>query len=149
MFYIGVEMSYQERNTWIFTIVAVVAYGTYVATVLTRANGAPLAHVAYVSPMLWSIGGAILASIVGSIIAAILSPGEAPKEDQRDREIYRFGEYIGQSFVVAGAIGAMGMAMGRVDYFWIANEIYLAFVLSALLASTAKFVAYRWGLPTW
>lgn len=74
---------------------------------------------------------------------------EAGKKDQRDREIYRFGEYIGQSFVVMGGVAALLMAMAEWDHFWIANVIYLAFVLSAMLGSVAKIVAYRRGFQPW
>jgi NADPH:quinone reductase-like Zn-dependent oxidoreductase len=35
--------------------------------------------------------------------------------------------------------------MAEFDHFWIANAVYLAFVLSALLGSTAKVIAYRRG----
>jgi hypothetical protein len=38
-----------------------------------------------------------------------------------------------------------GLAMAEGDHFWIANAIYLAFVLSALTASVVKIVAYRRG----
>ncbi|WP_326586172.1 hypothetical protein [Streptomyces sp. NBC_01294] len=68
-------------------------------------------------------------------------------QDQRDREIHHFGEYIGQSFVVIGGVAGLVLAMAEVDQFWIANAIYLAFVLSALLGSAAKIVAYRLGFP--
>jgi len=66
-----------------------------------------------------------------------------------DREIYRFGEYIGQSFVVIGGVAALLMAMAEWDHFWIANVIYLTFVLSAMLGSVAKIVAYRRGFQPW
>ncbi len=69
--------------------------------------------------------------------------------DQRDREINRFGDYIGQSFVIVGGVAALGLAMAELSYFWIANAIYLGFVLSSILGSTAKIVAYRWGFPRW
>jgi hypothetical protein len=39
--------------------------------------------------------------------------------------------------------------MAELPYFWIANAVYLAFFLSAALASVAKIVAYRRGLPAW
>lgn len=41
------------------------------------------------------------------------------------------------------------MAMATLDYFWIANVIYLAFVLSAVLGSVAKVIAYRRGFQPW
>ena len=49
-------------------------------------------------------------------------------------------------FLVAGAAAGMFMAMAKVDYFWIANVIYLGFVLWAVGGSVLKLVAYRRGL---
>jgi len=140
-------MSREERNTWIFGVVAIIAYAAYVIVIVRRADGGPISDVAYVAPMLWSIGLAILASIILGILASIVSGRDAQLKDQRDREIYRRSEYIGQSFVIAGAVAALVMAMAQWQYFWIANVIYLAFVLSAVLSSTARIVAYRKGFP--
>ena len=130
-------------------MVTVGAFGAYLVTILGRAQGIPLTEVPYVGAMLWTIGAAIVASIVGRIVVAIAWPKEADKKDQRDKEIHRFGEYVGQSFVVIGAVAALLLSMAEVDHFWIANAVYLAFVLSALLGSTAKIVAYRRGFPSW
>ncbi|MFD0758828.1 hypothetical protein [Arthrobacter ulcerisalmonis] len=69
--------------------------------------------------------------------------------DQRDKEINRSGEYIGQSFVVLGAISALILAMLEAPHAYIANVIYLGFVLSALLESVSKIVAYRRGFVGW
>ena len=41
---------------------------------------------------------------------------------------------------------ALLMAMAKWDYFWIANVIYLGFVLWAVGGSALKLVAYRRGL---
>jgi len=109
------------------------------------AENTPLTEVSYVSTLLWTIGAAIAASIVLHIVVAIASPKDADKKDQRDREINRFGEYTGQSFVVIGGVAALGMSMVELSHFWIANVIYLAFVLSSILGSAAKIVAYRRG----
>jgi hypothetical protein len=38
------------------------------------------------------------------------------------------------------------LALTESDYFWIANAMYLAFVLSAFTSSVVKVVAYRRGL---
>jgi hypothetical protein len=142
-------MSFEEKNTWVFAVVTVVAFAAYLATILGRARDVPLAEVPYVGAMLWTIGAAIGAAIVGRIVVAVAWPKDADRSDQRDKEIYRFGEYIGQSLVVAGAGVALVLAMAEVDHFWIANELYLAFVLSALLGSAAKLVAYRRGFQPW
>jgi hypothetical protein len=47
---------------------------------------------------------------------------------------------------VAAAAAALVMAMAKADYFWIANVIYLGFVLWAVVGSVLKLVAYRRGL---
>ncbi|MFI1397922.1 hypothetical protein [Streptomyces sp. NPDC020681] len=142
-------MSYEEKRTWIMAVVTVAAYAAYLAIVLGRADSTPLTEVSYASTLLWTIGAAIVAAIVLNIAVAAASPEGADKKDQRDREISRFGEYIGQSFVVIGAVAALVMSVAELDYFWIANAIYLAFVLSSVLSCVAKLVAYRRGFQPW
>lgn len=143
-------MASEERTAWIMLVVSLAAYAIYAWVILAQAGNVPLPEVPYVATMLWTIGGAIAASILLNILGSIAS-GDAGsgKKDQRDREIYRFGEYVGQSFLVIGGVAALLMAMAQLPHFWIANAVYLAFVLSAGLASTAKIVAYRRGLPAW
>ncbi|MGW0518811.1 hypothetical protein [Crossiella sp. NPDC003009] len=135
-------MAIEEKRAWILLVVAICGYGTYLVLVFGRA--AP-----YVPTMLWTIGGGIVAGMVLHIVASVLTPGADGRVDQRDREIGRFGEHVGQSFVVLGGVGALGLALAGAAHFWIANAIYLAFVLSAVLGSTAKVVAYRRGFQPW
>ena len=139
-------MAFEEKRAWILAVVSLGAYAIYLTIVLGRALHTPLAEVPYVAPLLWTVGGAIVASIVLNIAASIGPAGNA-KKDQRDREIGRFGEYVGQSFVVVGGVAALLMAMAEAPYFWIANAVYLAFSLSAVLGSVAKIFAYRRGFP--
>ncbi|MFD6974659.1 hypothetical protein [Streptomyces sp. NPDC059979] len=142
-------MAVEEKRAWIMIVVTVVSYAAYLVVVLGRSGDEPLAQQPYVSALLWTVGAAIVASIALHITVALLSPEEEKTKDQRDREIHHFGEYIGQSFVVIGGVAGLVLAMAEVDQFWIANAIYLAFVLSALLGSTAKIVAYRLGFQPW
>jgi len=142
-------MAMEERRAWIMVVVTITTYPWYVVTILGRAATVPLAEVSYVGTLLWTVGGAIVGSIVLTIVVSIFFPKDADKKDQRDREIHRFGEAMGQSFVILGAVAAMLMAMAEFQYFWIANVIYLCFVLSSVLGSTAKVIAYRRGLPLW
>jgi hypothetical protein len=141
-------MAFDEKRAWIMVVTTIGAYTAYLVAVLGRADHGPLTQAPYVAALLWSVGGAIAASIVLQIVVTTASPRGAGKKDQRDREIGRFGDHIGQSFVVLGGAAALCMSMAAVDRFWISNEIYLGFVLSSLLGSTAKVVAYRRGLPT-
>ncbi|WP_182907143.1 hypothetical protein [Microbispora sp. H13382] len=142
-------MTHEEKRAWIRLVVAVIAYAAYVVAILRRAGGGPLPDVPYAAAMLWTIGGAIGASILAEIGMAIVNPGASRVIDARDREIGRLGDYTGQAFVVIGAIAAMLMAMAEWDRFWIANVIYLFFVLSAILGGITKIVLYRRSVPEW
>jgi hypothetical protein len=139
-------MSYEEKRTWIYLVSSVAAYGVYLAIVLDRATRTPLTQVPYVSALLWATGASIVASIVGGTVVDIARPGDSRHKDVRDKEIARFGEHTGRWFVIAAAAAAFVMAIARWDYFWIANVIYLGFVLWAIVGSVVRLVAYRRGL---
>jgi len=139
-------MSYEEKRTWIYLVSSVAAYGVYLAIVLDRATRTPLTQVPYVSALLWATGASIVASIVGGTFVETARPSDSRHKDVRDKEIARFGEHTGRWFVIAAAAAAFVMAIARWDYFWIANVIYLGFVLWAVGGSVLKLVAYRRGL---
>lgn len=143
-------MTLEEKRAWITLVVSVVAYATYLAIILGMMSDTPVQDVPYVSALLWTVGVSIVATIAIGILVAI--PGgikESIRKDQRDREIGRFGEYVGQSFVAIGCMAALIMAMLELDHFWIANAIYLCFTLSAILGSVAKIASYRFGFQPW
>ncbi|MGW7051577.1 hypothetical protein [Streptomyces sp. NPDC054887] len=142
-------MAFEEKRAWSMVLVTVVSYAVYLAVVLGRPADGPLTERPYVSALLWTVGAAIAASVVLHTVLAAFSPEDAGTRDQRDREIHRFGEHIGQSFVVIGGVAGLALAMAGLDQFWIANAIYLAFVLSALLGSATKIVSYRLGFHPW
>ena len=142
-------MSVSEKRAWIMVIVTTVAYTSYLAIVIGRAGNSALADVPYAWTLVGTVVGAILASILLDVISSFFAPRSAAAKDQRDREINRLGDYIGQSFLIVGAVTALCLAMIDVPSFWIANAIYLGFVLSAILGSIAKIIAYRCGFQTW
>ncbi|MCK8609086.1 hypothetical protein [Agromyces sp. C10] len=143
-------MSYEEKGTWSFLVVAIAGYAVYLWLVLSQiVGGTPVEEVDYAIPMLWTIGGAVVAGILARIAIEIASPSESTRADVRDRQIDRAGEQVGNSLVVIAGIGALVLAMLQVHWFWIANAIYLGFVLSAVLGSLAKLAMYRRGLPAW
>ena len=142
-------MTHEEKRAWIRLVVAVLGYSAYVAVIASRADGRSLPDVPYASILLWTVGAAIVASIVAEAGMAVVIPGASRAKDVRDREIGRLGEHIGQSFVVIGAVAAMLMAMADWDRFWIANVIYLCFVLSAILGGITKVIVYRKSFPQW
>jgi len=142
-------MTLEEKRAWIRLVVAVVVYSGYVVVVLGQAGGRPLAEVPYAAALLWSVGAAIVAAIVVEIVIGAANPKASLVKDVRDREIGRLGDHVGQSFVVIGAVAAMLMAVAGWDRFWIANVIYLCFVLSAVLGNVTKVIVYRRSLPQW
>jgi MFS family permease len=141
-------MSFDEKNTWAFGLIAIAGYVTYLVVILTQGT-TPLTGSAYIAPMLSTIGVAIAAGIVAGIVLGMVSTRDRTKKDERDRQIYRRGEYAGHAMVLAGAIGALILALVEAEHFWIANTIYLAFVLGAVLSSIVKIVAYRRGFAQW
>jgi hypothetical protein len=140
-------MAFEEKRAWLMAIVAVAGYAVYATIVLSRAAGRPLTEVPYAGPMLWTIGLGIVAGIVLGIVNGIASREDGLQVDERDHEIGRFGDHVGQSFVVIGGVSALVLAVVEAPYFWIANVLYLCFVLSAVLGSLAKIAAYRRGMP--
>ena len=143
-------MSFEEKKTWIYGVLAAVVPGVYFVIVLGQLRSTAITEIAYERPMLTAIGVSIVLSIVLwivlRIVVAMASPKEADKKDERDTNINRFGEYVGSHILGIGAVGALGLAMAQYEHFWIANAIYLAFVLQALTSSAVKLVAYRRGL---
>ena len=65
--------------------------------------------------------------------------------DVRDRDVGRFGEYFAGTVLGVAMIVPFALALAEVDWFWIANAMYLAFVTSAVVGATVKLVAYRRG----
>lgn len=137
------SVSFDEKVAWAYLVVAVLGYAVYL--ILLGVNGPG----AYVPLLIGTVVGAIVANILARIGISIANSREADKRDQRDREIKVFGERVGQAFVVIGALAALVLALFEAPWFWIANAVYLAFVLSAVVGSIATLVAYRKGLPAW
>ena len=139
-------MSYEEKGTWVYLVTSAVGYGVYLAIVLGRLRSVPAGQVSYVPVLLWTAGASMVASTIGRALVETARPSDSRRGDVRDKEISRFGEYAARWFVVAGAAAGLVMAMVRWEYFWIANVIYLGFVLWAVAGSVVKLVAYRRGL---
>jgi len=139
-------MSYEEKGVWVYLVTSAVAYLVYVAIVAGRVASEPVAAVSYVPVLLGTAGASILASVAGRTLVETARPSDSRRSDVRDRDISRASEFASRWFVVAGAAAGLAMAMARWDYFWIANVIYLGFVLWAVAGSALKLAAYRRGL---
>ena len=142
-------MTFLEKSNWVVLVVGVPTLLVYVALVVPQVLGKSIAEVSWVQPMIFTIGGFVVANILGNVVAAASNPGEADKKDQRDREINHFGERVGNWLIIAGSIVALVLAMTGADHFWIANAIFLGGIAGALLSSVTKIAAYHGPFQKW
>lgn len=136
-------MSYEERNTWFYGTTAVLGYGLYLLLLLPRVSEGSLTDTPYQHAMLISIGAGIAVGIIGGIVLGAFQRTGEPRGDVRDRDISRLGERIGKWFFIAAAMSAFALALLDAASFWIANALYLGFVLFALVSSIVRIAAYR------
>ena len=138
-------MTYEEKGVWVYLVVALGAYGTYLAIVLGQIATVRIADIDYTPALLWTIGASIAGAIVLRIAVEVVGPSDNQSADARDRDVKRAGDRIGFWPIIAGALGALVLAVLQAEYFWIANAIYLGFVASAVLSSIITLVLYRRG----
>ena len=138
-------MTYEEKGAWVYGLVAVVVWTGYAVVVLRLADGGPLVDVDYTSVLLGTVAASILLTAVGRVVVEMVRPSDTTRADVRDREIDRRGEYVGGIVLAVGMVGPFALTLAEADHFWIANAMYLAFVLGALVASVVKVVVYRRG----
>ena len=139
-------MTYEQKGRWVYLVVTLGAYCAYVAVILGRSGTGALVDVAYVAPMLWTIGIAIVVSIVGRIAVEIARPSRPQRADVRDRDINRSGEYLAGLILAVAMVLPLGLTMAQAGHFWIANAMYAAYVVSTVAGTVTKLVAYRRGL---
>jgi cytochrome c biogenesis protein CcdA len=138
-------MSYEERGQWVYLAATTIGYGVYLVLMLGRVGTTPLVEIEYQPILLWAIGAAVAGSIIGRILTEIVRPSESHREDVRDKEIGRFGEYVSGLILGIGMVGPFVLTLVEADHFWIANAIYLVFVVQAAAGTVIKLIAYRRG----
>lgn len=140
-------MSFQEKSNWVMIVLIAAVYGTYFAVVLGEiAELSTVRDVAYRGLLLATVIVLTVLAAATHIVLALASPREADMNDERDREINRFGEYVGGFVLAVTVLVGMGMAMFEIDHFWIANALLAGLVLSELVAGVTKVVRYRRGI---
>lgn len=138
-------MSFEEKGTWLYLVILITMSVAYVAMIAGQIGRVPLVEIDYQGAMLATIGATIVLAILGMIAIAISSPAEADKSDQRDKDINRLGEYVGGTVLAFGMIVPFGLALLEAPYFWIANGMYVVFVIAGICGTTVKLVLYRRG----
>jgi hypothetical protein len=151
-------MSFEEKISWVTLVVAVIVPVAYFSVVLPQLATTPAAQIAYQVPLIIAIVTSIVLTIIGAIVmsiatavsAEIVAPGSAEnldidRKDERDVHIGRRGELAGYYVSSVGMVGVLILTMMQFPYFWIANGLYLSFVIAAVVSSSVKLVAYRRG----
>jgi len=146
-------MSNEEKGQWVYLVVFAVTYGAYLVIILGQLGQTAPADIDYIPVMLGAIGigivlaivGRIVVGIAGGIAAEMAGQDDGQDADVRDRDIGRFGEYVAGTVLGVGMIVPFVLTLAASDYFWIANAMYLAFVLSAVVGAAVKVVTYRRG----
>jgi hypothetical protein len=138
-------MSFEEKGAWVYAVIAVALAVIYFAMVLGQLPETAAGDIDFQVPLLAVIAATIGLTIAAHIVVAIAAPDDAGKRDQRDKDINRYGEYVGGLVLGVSAVVPLILALAEVDHFWIASAIYLAFILSTTAASIVKIVAYRRG----
>lgn len=139
-------MSYEEKGAWVYLGVVLSSFAAYLAVVGPRLYETPVADVSYSSALVRTISISIIATVVVRIMVEIVRPSERHRGDARDKEINRFGEYVGGIVLAIAMLAPFILALQEADHFWIANAMYAAFVLSSLVSTSLKLVAYRRGM---
>jgi hypothetical protein len=146
-------MSSEERGQWVYFGAVVVTYAGYLLVTLGQLGQTAPADIDYIPTMLWAIGigialaiiGRIVVEIVGGIAGGIAGREEVHEADVRDRDIGRLGEYFAGTVLGVGMVVPFVLTLAEFDYFWIANAMYLVFVVAAVVGTVIKLVAYRRG----
>lgn len=142
-------MTFTEKSNWVVVVASILALLGYAVTIVPAVQGKAIPDVDFARPMIYTIVGFIVLNIVGNIVAAATNPTEADKKDQRDKEIDRYGDRIGNWVGIAGACAGLFLAMARQDYFWIANSIFVMGLLGGLLGASLKVAAYHGPFQRW
>ena len=138
-------MSYEEKGQVVYLGVVVTGYAAYVVLILRQLSTTPLLEIDYQPILLATILVAIVAAIVGRIAVEVIRPSDPVREDVRDRDIGRFGEYVAGLVLGIGMVVPSVLALAEAAHFWIANAMYLVFVAQAIVGAVIKLIAYRRG----
>jgi hypothetical protein len=142
----------EERQVWIGLVtmgVSALLYYTYLTPKLFRA---PVAEIAWVPPLFFSVLVSLVATIVVAIVVevvVVVRRGDEAKSgvdvDVRDREISRRGGRLATPILGTGIGGVTILAALGVDYFWIGNLAFLAGFVAAIAEGVVKIRLYRRG----
>lgn len=149
-------MSHEERSTWVGGVVTMLAALWYGWEIGGMFGQVPVDQLAYQRPLIIAVVAMIVGNIVGAIALAIGaavraevtgegSADELDRKDERDTSIGARGDRVGFYVVTIATVGVLALAMLERPYFWIANAAFAGLVVSGLVGTVVKLVAYRRG----
>ncbi len=140
-------MTFEEKSQWAYGFASLVAPAVYLVWLAGKITDVTsVADIDYVRTMLWAIGAGIIVNVIGGMFVRASNPDEADKRDARDRDIIRRGNAVGFIVFSTLVVGPFVLAMRDADTFWIANALYLAYILTALTTVVVKATLYRKGI---
>lgn len=148
-------MSFQERNVFAGLIIGIgffIVYTLWVVLPLRDGGFAgPDGAAEMAKQTLWIMGGAIVVTIVVTILTeiiyAIVTNNPSPKQivDERDKQIEKTGDRIGGHFASVFFLGALVvLAMGG-TLMWAIVIITYGFFAGAMLSTIIRLVQHRRG----
>ena len=153
-----VPMTMNERTVWAYLVTVVLTSGVYFTLMVTRLADGPTGEIAWVAPMLWTIGASVLGTVLLTIAGTITSVRRGPRgrapvaavaidtvSDARDKDIDQIGDRASFGVLGVGFAGALVLAMVDADTFWIGNLLFVVGTIGAIVETTTKIRLYRRG----
>lgn len=144
---IWANLVWEQKMAWAFLLPTVLSCALYVLTILTRMRHSDvLETLSYEVPLLSALGAAFVFAVIAGVVMAVMAPGEAENIDERDVSINYRGNSVAFSILVLGVLLVLGLSLGKVHHFWIANGAYMALVFASVAGTAVKLVAYERGV---
>lgn len=151
-----VQMTPKERTVWASLAAIIVSSCAYLALIVPHLLSRPVTEISWVGPMTWTIGLAIVGSIVLTIGVTIVAEARRPggcsptsrgevTSDLRDQEIGQRGGRASMGVISVGFGGALVLAMLDAHPFWIGNLLFLFGTAGTVVEATTKIRLYRRG----
>ncbi|MGB8360876.1 MAG: hypothetical protein WCE80_05705 [Acidimicrobiia bacterium] len=132
-------MGFREKSAWATAGALIIGYGWYVATVVVRFDGGPVAGVGYQGI---AVTAAVAVVVLIAVAHVVLASGSKPEPRQHRDGIVTGGRIRGV-ILASAAVLAMALAMVEAEYFWIANVALAGLVSSELAAAGTEIKSFR------
>jgi hypothetical protein len=138
-------MTFHQKSALIITGLLIAVFGWYFALVLGTIAHSPARDVAYTAVLI-VVAGALTVLVTASHIVLALASRSDGREDERDRMIVLRSERTAGYVLAVGVFAGIGLAIARVDTFWIAQALIASLVLAEITDGITKLVLYRRGV---